>query len=72
MCNQLINTTKQNKMKFKDLIKAHSWLSIEMTLLNLYPDQKNNLEAYKTIFESLQIMEPENDEMLIVLTEYEC
>lgn len=54
-------------MKFKDFIQAHSWLSIEMTLLNLYPDQKNNLEAYKAIFESLQIMEAEYDEMLIVL-----
>jgi hypothetical protein len=59
-------------MKFKDLIKSHSWLSIEMTLLNLYPDQKEMVDGYKSVFESLQIMEPVNNEMLIVLTEYEC
>src|ERR1039457_480994 len=59
-------------MKFKDLIKSHSWLSIEMTLLNLYPDQEKIIDEYKSVFESLQILELENNEMLIVLTEYEC
>jgi hypothetical protein len=59
-------------MKFKDLIKSHSWLSVEMTLLNLYPDLEKIIDEYKSVFESLQMMESENDEMLIVLTEYEC
>ena len=59
-------------MKFKDLIKSHHWLSVELTLLNLYPDQKKIIDEYKRVFESLQIMQPANDEMLIVLTEYEC
>lgn len=27
-------------MIFKDLIKSHNWLSVKITLLNLYPDQK--------------------------------
>ena len=58
-------------MKFKDLIKSHSWLSIEITLLNLYPDQKEMIAEYKSVFDSLQIMESENDEILIVLTEYD-
>ena len=58
-------------MKFKDLIKSHNWLSIEMTLLHLYPDQEKIIDEYKSVFENLQIMESENDEMLIVLTEYE-
>lgn len=59
-------------MKFNDLIKSHHWLSVELTMLNLYPDQKEIINEYKRIFESLQIMQPGNDEMLIVLTEYEC
>ena len=59
-------------MKFKDLINSHSWLSIEITLLNLYPDQEDIIEEYKRIFDSLQILEPDNSEMLIVLSEYEC
>ena len=59
-------------MKFKDLLKSHNWLSIELTLLNLYPDQQEIIDQYKNVFDSLILMEPENDEMLIVLTEYEC
>lgn len=59
-------------MKFTDLIKSHNWLSVELTLLNLYPDQQEIIDQYKNVFDSLLIMEPENDEMLIVLTEYEC
>jgi hypothetical protein len=59
-------------VKFKDLVKSHSWLSIEITLLNLYPDQEEIIEEYKRIFDSLQILEPDNSEMLIVLTVFEC
>lgn len=59
-------------MKFNDLIKSHHWLSVELTILNLYPDQKEIIDEYKKVFESLQIMQPVNYEMLIVLTEYEC
>ncbi len=40
-----------------------------MTLLNLYPDQKESIDAYRIVFERLQILEPVNDDMLIVLKE---
>ena len=59
-------------MKFKDLIKSHHWLSIELTLLNLYPDQQEIIDQYKNVFDSLLLMEPVNDDMLIVLKEYDC
>lgn len=59
-------------MKFKELIKSHQWLSIEITLLQLYPDQKEIIEDYKAVFEKLQTMSPVDDEMFIVLTEYNC
>ena len=58
-------------MKLHDLIKSHNWLSVEFTLLKLFPDQTEIIDNYKTIFEKLQLVEPVNDEMLIVLTEYE-
>ena len=59
-------------MTFYELIKSQHWLSIEHTLLDLYPDQKEIMEEYRSVFESLLIMQPVNDEMLIVLTEIEC
>jgi hypothetical protein len=59
-------------MKLNDLIKSNSWLSIEMTLLRLYPDQKNMIDEYRNVFEELKFMQPEEDDMNIVLTEYEC
>ena len=58
-------------MIFNDLIKSHSWLSIEMTLLNLYPDQEDLIEEYRRVFNKLQVLKSDNSEMLIVLTEYE-
>lgn len=59
-------------MKFSTLIKSHHWLSVELTLLSLYPDQKESIDGYRIIFERLQIIEPVIDEMLIVLSEHPC
>jgi len=30
-------------MKFGDIIKSNNWLSVEMVLLKLYPDEKKNI-----------------------------
>lgn len=43
-----------------------------MTLLNLYPDQKESIDTYRVVFESLQLMEPAMNDMLIVLKECAC
>jgi len=43
-----------------------------MTLLNLYPDQKESIDGYRVVFERLQTMEPVFDDMLIVLKECAC
>lgn len=59
-------------MKFKELIKSHSWLSVELTLLNLYPDQEGLVEKYENVFEELLTLVPEDNEMQIVLQEFEC
>ena len=60
-------------MKFFELIKSNNWLSTELTLLALYPDQQKMLDEYRNVFEKLQITEPAPyDELEIVLTEYDC
>jgi hypothetical protein len=60
-------------MKLYDLIKSNNWLSVELTLLELYPDQDKMLDEYRNVYEKLKIIEPvDYDELEIVLTEYDC
>jgi rubrerythrin len=60
-------------MKLFNLIKSNNWLSSELTLLGLYPDQEEVLDEYRKVFEKLQTTEPaEYDELEIILTEYDC
>ncbi|MDD3772481.1 MAG: hypothetical protein PHC38_07485 [Weeksellaceae bacterium] len=58
-------------MKLYDLIKSNNWLSVEITLLRLYPDQINMIDEYRNVFEKLKFMKPEENDMSIVLTEYD-
>ena len=46
-------------------------MSVRLTLLDLYPDQNEIIEEYKKVFEALQTLQPVENDMLIVLTEYE-
>jgi len=57
-------------LKLHNLIKSHNWLSIELTLLNLYPDQIEIISEYRNAFETIQLLEPVDNEMLIVLKKY--
>ena len=60
-------------MKLFNLIKSNNWLSVELTLLGLYPDQEEMLDEYRKVFEKLQITDPaEYDDIEIILTEYDC
>ena len=54
-------------MKLVEIIKSNSWLSIEMTLLKLYPDQFESIEAYKKVFDRLQELDVEENEIEIVI-----
>lgn len=57
-------------MKLNELIKTNHWLSVESTLLKLYPDQEKMIDDYKKIYESLHVIEANNDgELEIVLSE---
>ena len=59
-------------MKLNGIIKSYNWLSVEMTLLRLYPDQEKMLDDYRNVFEKLKFLEPEEYDMSIVMTENDC
>lgn len=43
-------------MTLQNLIKKNDWLSVELTLMNLYPDLDQIIETYKEMFQKLQAM----------------
>jgi hypothetical protein len=59
-------------MILHDLIKSNHWMSVQLTLIRLYPDQEFIIDEYRNIFEKLQNSEPEIFDMKIVLHEYDC
>lgn len=67
-----INNFTITTMKLNDIIKSYNWLSVELTLLQLYPDQEKMVEEYRNVFETLKFLEPEEYGMSIVLTENDC
>ena len=40
-------------MKLIELIRQNSWLSVELTLLDIYPEEKKNISGYEEIFRQL-------------------
>jgi len=52
-------------MKLAEIIRTNNWLSVELTLLNLYPDQQENIEAYKEVYKKLVTSEIEESEIQI-------
>ncbi|QTE23866.1 DUF6557 family protein [Polaribacter cellanae] len=54
---------------FRDLLHQTEWLSIEYTLLELYPDIKEDMEAHRTAYEKIKRLEANNIDMEIVLDE---
>lgn len=60
-------------MKLNDLIKSNNWLSVELTLLQLYPDQDKMIDEYRNVYEKLKFTKPTDyDEFEIILKEYDC
>ena len=56
-------------MKLGDLINTTHWLSVELTLLELYPNVKEMIEEHRNVYEKLEQLEPEHCNMEIVLSE---
>ena len=59
-------------MKLYDIIKSNNWLSVELTLLQLYPDQEIMSDEYRKVYEKLKFLDPEVSDITIVLTECDC
>lgn len=57
-------------MKFHELIKSNEWLSIELTLSKLYPDQQKSIENYRLVYEALKFLQPVYSDIRIVLYQY--
>jgi len=59
-------------MNLYELIKSYNWLSVELTLLKLYPDQDKMLDEYRKVYEKLKLTEPADyNELEIILIEYD-
>jgi len=52
---------------FETLIQNNAWSSIELTLLELYPDEKENIAGYQKMFNQLQLLSPTPSEIIIVV-----
>ncbi len=57
-------------MKFHELIKSNEWLSIELTLSKLYPDQQGSIENYRLVYEALKFLHPVYSDIKIILYQY--
>jgi len=47
---------KIEKVLFKDIVRACSFMRVKEALLRLYPDQKKNINGYRDVFETLRHM----------------
>src|SRR5690554_5507185 len=54
-------------MKLGEIIRTNNWLSVELTLLDLYPDQEENIQSYARIYSLLQEMRRQDSAIEIVI-----
>lgn len=57
-------------MTFQQLIKSNHWLSVKEVFLSLYTDQHKNISGYEDVFHQLQMIQPAESNIEIVLTEH--
>jgi len=58
-------------MKFAEIIKSNSWLSVEIVFLQLYPDEKDSISQYESVFNDLKSIKPTLTDISIVVS-LEC
>ena len=54
-------------MKFSDLIKSNSWLSVEIAFLQSYPGEKRNMSGYERVFNDLLLLTSIDSDITIVV-----
>jgi hypothetical protein len=57
-------------MKLKDLLLNHTWLDVKHKLLELYPDQLQNIIGYEELFANLVEMKEVTINMTIKINKY--
>lgn len=55
-------------MKFSELIKSNSWLSVELVFSQLYPAEENRISEYEKVFDDLKFLESTDTEISIVIS----
>ncbi len=55
-------------MKFGEIIKSNNWLSVEIVLLKLYPDEKKNISGYEEVYNKLRVLQPKETDFSILLS----
>jgi len=58
-------------MTLQQILKKYTWLNIRLMLLELYPDEEDNLSAYEDVLEKLRFMSPVSSEIMLQLTLHE-
>jgi len=54
-------------MNFSDIIQSHSWLSVEIIFLQLYPDEKKSIQGYEKVFNDLRNLMPIDSDITILV-----
>ena len=54
-------------MKFVDLLKSNSWLSVEIAFLQSYPDELRNMPGYERVFNDLLLLTPIDSAITIIV-----
>lgn len=60
----------KQKLKFYEILKSNTWLSVELTFLRLYPEQKWHIEKYEIMYEALKFLQPIKMDVDITLYQY--
>ncbi|MDN3690178.1 DUF6557 family protein [Cyclobacterium jeungdonense] len=53
-------------MTFHELIRRQHWLSVETELNRLYPDQEEQIDAYREVFNQLMEMKPDPSSDIVI------
>ncbi len=54
-------------MTLNQLIQTNAWASVAEILIELYPEEENNIEGYALVYEKLELLHAEETAMYIVL-----
>lgn len=55
-------------MKFSEIIKRNSWLSVELVFLQLYPEEKKNILGFEEVFNELKTINPTETDISIMVS----